>query len=251
MASSARSLLRIHEHRPWLLPLRPWVMRQSWLDVFFAHWPVDPRVLRARVPSGLELDLTDDFAWIGVVAFELTEARLRALPPLPGLRRFPEVNVRTYVRAGGRPGVYFFSLDAASAGAVAAARLGLRLPYHFAAMQIEREAGSIHFSAQRDSNHVRARLDVQYAPTGPAFHAAPGTLDAFLIERYCLFACDHRRRLYQLEIHHPPWPLQAARADIRVNTLVEAIGIAAVPRVEPLLHYAARQEVLAWWPTTL
>jgi uncharacterized protein YqjF (DUF2071 family) len=225
-------------------------MRQSWRDVLFAHWPVDPRVLRARLPSGLQLDLTNDSAWIGVVAFEVTGTRVRGLPPLPGLSQFLEVNVRTYVRAGGSAGVYFFSLDASSAGAVTAARLGLRLPYHRAVMEMRREPRPIRFSSQRDRNHVRARFDVEYEPAGSVFQASPGSLDAFLLERYCLFACDHRRRLYQLEIHHLPWPLQPARANVHVNTLVEALGIAAPPRVGPLLHYAARQDMLAWWPTT-
>jgi uncharacterized protein YqjF (DUF2071 family) len=248
MNPTARSLLDVHAHRPWPIPHRPWVLRQSWHDVLFAHWPVDPRMLRARVPAELQLDLTDHTAWIGVVAFEVTDARIRAVPPLPGLSRFPEVNVRTYVRAGNRPGVYFFSLDAGSLTAVRAARWGLRLPYHLASMNVTRESGRICFAARRDRHHVRARLDVEYSPKGPAFHASKGTLEAFLFERYCLFACDHRRRVYQLEIHHPPWSLQPARAEVQVNTLVDATGITVPLPSSPLLHYAARQDVLAWWP---
>lgn len=249
MPRPARSLLRHHAHRPWPVPRRPWVLRQSWHDVLFAHWPVDPRALRARIPPELELDVINDVAWVGVVVFETSHGRVRALPPVPGLSRFLEVNVRTYVSAAGRPGVYFFSLDADSALAVTAARWGLRLPYFHAVMDLNRSAGRVRFRSERTRARVRARLDIEYGPSGDPFEPRPRSLEHFLTERYCLFARDHRRRLYRLEIHHPPWPLQVATMVARYNTMVDAVDLATPVQNHPLLHYAARQDMLAWWPT--
>ena len=101
-------------HRPWAMPPRPWVMTQTWLNLLFAHWPMDPRALRSKVPSAFELDVIDGDAWIGVVPFYMTNVTARGLPSVPKVSEFPELNVRTYVRVGDRPGVYFFSLDAGS-----------------------------------------------------------------------------------------------------------------------------------------
>src|SRR5262245_10075958 len=120
------------EHRPWPLPGRPWVMAMRWHDLLFAHWPVDPAVLRPLIPASLQIDTYDGQAWIGVVPFRMTGVRPRFVPPLPGLSAFAEINVRTYVTIEQKPGVWFFSLDAANRLAVWAARLSYHLPYCFA-----------------------------------------------------------------------------------------------------------------------
>ena len=102
-------------HRPWPMPTSPWVMTQTWHDLLFAHWPVDGVRLRALVPAEFPLDLYDGQAWLGIVPFRMANVGPRGVPSLPGVSAFPELNVRTYVRVADRPGVYFFSLDAASA----------------------------------------------------------------------------------------------------------------------------------------
>src|SRR5215217_8155417 len=104
--------------RPWPMPRRPWVMTQTWHDLLFAHWRLDPAAVRPLVPEPFELDTFDGAAWIGVVPFHMTNVAPRGTPALPWLSHLPELNVRTYVRVGDRPGVYFFSLDAARAVAV-------------------------------------------------------------------------------------------------------------------------------------
>jgi uncharacterized protein YqjF (DUF2071 family) len=109
-------------HRPWPLPSGPWIMAQTWHDLLFAHWSVRSETLRRLVPSELALDTFDGSCWVAVAPFHMSGIRLRGLPALPGLSRFPELNVRTYVTLGGKPGVYFFSLDAGSLPAVWAAR---------------------------------------------------------------------------------------------------------------------------------
>src|SRR5688572_24482592 len=121
--NSLAHVLRESGHRPWPMPARPWVMTQTWHHLLFAHWRVDVGRLRAHVPSPFDIDLFEGDAWLGVVPFDMTGVRLRGLPPLPLLSAFPELNVRTYVTVQGKPGVFFFSLDAGSTVAVRAARL--------------------------------------------------------------------------------------------------------------------------------
>ena len=218
-------------------------MGQSWLDLLFAHWPLPQEALRPLVPADLPIDTFDGTAWIGVTPFEIVGAHLRALPPVPGLSRFPELNVRTYTTIGGRPGIWFFSLDAARLAAVTAARLIYRLPYRHASMAISRAGGRIGYRSRARS--VPATLVASYEPVGPSSAPAPGTLEHFLTERYCLYTLDARRRLRRADIHHRPWSLQAARADLAENTMTEPFGL-RLPADGPLLHFAARQDVLIW-----
>jgi uncharacterized protein len=244
-------VLRETGHRPYPLPTGPWVMRQSWHDLLFTHWPVEIAALRRLVPPALPLDLHEDRAWLGVVPFRMTDVAPRGVPALPGLSAFPELNVRTYVTLGGRPGVYFFSLDAASRLAVAAARALFGLPYHFAAMSLEQEGEDIVYRSRRATAGPRraagaAEFVARYRPTGPAATPSPGTLAHFLTERYCLYTADASGRVRRLEIHHPPWALQRAAAEIEVNTMAAAAGL-VLPRTPPLLHFARRQDMLGWW----
>ncbi len=238
-------------HRPWALPTAPWLMTQSWHDLLFAHWPVDADLLRSRVPPGLPLDLFDGQAWIGIVAFRMTNVAPRFIPAIPFVSEFAELNVRTYVTLGGKPGVYFFSLDAESAMAVTAARAMLQLPYFTAQMDVHSDGARVHYTSRRiDPSGAPAELVAQYEPAGPTYEAAPGTLDYFLTERYCLYNVDARFRAYRLEIHHLPWKLQKASAAFEVNTMAEAAGV-RLPAIAPLLHFAARQDTIAWPPETL
>jgi uncharacterized protein YqjF (DUF2071 family) len=235
-------------HRPWALPDGPWLMAQSWERLLFAHWPVEEAVLRRLVPAQLPIDSFDDTAWIGIVPFEVRALRLHGLPPLPIGSRFPELNVRTYVTLDGRPGVYFFSLDAASAFAVIAARRTYRLPYFHAQMMVKRRQQAVSYRSHRVDRDARpAELALTYSPLGEPFNAAPGTLEHFLIERYCLYTLDHRQRVRRADIHHPPWLLRAATAEFRRNTMTASLSI-PTPVTPPLLHYASRQDVVIWPP---
>ena len=238
-------------HRPWPLPQSPWLMTQSWHNLLFAHWPVDAKQLRGRLPAGLPLDLYDGQAWIGVVPFRMTNVAPRFVPALPLLSEFAEINVRTYVTVGGKPGVYFFSLDAESSMAVATARALLHLPYFTARMEVGGNNSRVDYASRRiDSDGAPAEFAAQYQPAGPSYQPAPGTLDYFLTERYCLYNVDARFRAYRLEIHHLPWQLQPAEATITRNTMTEADGI-RLPSIAPVLHFSARQDTIAWGPETL
>lgn len=236
-------ILQETTHRPWAMPDRPWVMTQTWHDLLFAHWPLPPE--RLRLPAPFDLDLFQDRAWIGVVPFHMTNVAPRGVPALPWISAFPELNVRTYVTVGGKPGVFFFSLDAGRALAVYAAWLSLRLPYYTARMQVAREADTVVYRSRRVGGE--ARFDARYRPIAPSVAPVPGTLEYFLTERYCLYAVNHFGVAYRLEIHHPPWPLQPAEATIARNTMAQASGI-RLPDVPPLLHFSRRQDVVAFVP---
>ena len=231
-------------HRPWPLPGGPWVQGQTWLDLLFAHWSLPIDALRPAVPAKLPLDTFGDRAWLGITPFEVIGLRLRGTPPVPGLSRFPETNVRTYTTIDGKPGIYFLSLDAASRLAVAGARATYRLPYHRANMAIERSGEEIRYRTRRVE--PEAELVARYRPDGPVFHAQRGTLEYFLTERYCLYVLDRSQSILRADIHHPPWPLQPAVAEVERNTMTAAYGIELAG--EPLLHFAARQDVVIWPP---
>ena len=232
-------------HRPWPMPDAPWFMTQSWHDLLFAHWPVDARALQEKLPAGLPLDLYAGQAWIGVIPFHMTNVSPRGVPNVPFVSAFPELNVRTYVTLEGKPGIYFFSLDAGSTLAVAAARTLFHLPYYSATMTVEGN-GWIKYRSQRDA-HVpeAASFEATYRPVGGVQPPHPGTLEHFLTERYCLYTVDDSFHARRLQIHHRPWPLQQAEADIRVNTMAEAAGI-RLPSTAPLLHFSRRQDMVAW-----
>jgi uncharacterized protein YqjF (DUF2071 family) len=243
------AIVHDRSHRPWPMPGAPWVMTQTWHDLLFAHWPVDPASLRSLVPSQFPIDTFQGEAWVGIVPFRMTNVAPRGVPSLPWMSEFPELNVRTYVRVGDRAGVYFFSLDAGSAVAVHAARLLLNLPYHAATMRVTAVGAQVEYSSQRD-NDESAQLHGTYGPAGAAFSATEGSLEHFLTERYCLYNSGHRGVPYRLEIHHPPWPLQPARAELTRNTMAAVNGI-VLPNRAPLLHFARRQDMVAWAPASL
>ena len=210
-------------HRPWPAPEGPWIMTQSWHDLLFAHWPVAVDALRTMIPPGLDLDLYDHRAWLGIVPFHMTNVAPRGVPSLPWVSAFPEINVRTYVRAGGKPGVYFFSLDAGNALAVTVARTLLGLPYYSASIDVQADGSWVHYRSSRTSS--KAAFTARYRPIGLIHTATPGSLEYFLTERYCLYTVKEDFRLRRLEIHHPPWPLQQAEATVDVNTMADAAGI--------------------------
>ncbi|MCI0351970.1 MAG: DUF2071 domain-containing protein [Acidobacteriales bacterium] len=240
--ASTDHILQVAEHRPFPLPSGPWVMQQSWNDLLFAHWPLRPEYLRQFVPQELALDLFDNTCWIAVTPFHMTNVRPRLTPELPWLSAFAELNVRTYVVHKGVPGVFFFSLDAARLLAVWGARYGYRLPYFHAKMRVQAGDGAISYSSRRLK--AAAEFRGSYQPTGPARQREKGSLEHFLTERYRLFTVS-RSRAYRGDIHHVPWPLQDAEAEIEVNTMAQAAGL-QLPQTKPLLHFAKKLDVLIW-----
>ena len=240
-------VLKIVNHRPWPLPRRPWTMLQIWHDLLFAHWPIQPSIMRQHVPPELPLDTFAGQCWIGVVPFHMSSVRPRWVPPLPRLSQFVELNVRTYVALQDQPGVYFFSLDASSVAAVWAARTFYHLPYFSADMNVSIGGDGVTYTSKRRSG--RAELSARYRPVAPVQAPQPSSLEHWLTERYCLYTV-HKGSVYRCEVHHAPWPLQLAEAEFPVNTMADAAGI-SLPQTSPLLHFSRKQEVLVWPPQLL
>jgi uncharacterized protein len=231
--------------RPWSVPETPWVMFQRWRNLLFAHWPLAPGLVRPLVPAPLELETREGSAWIAVTPFRIEGLRARVLPPIPGTANFPELNVRTYVRYGGQPGVYFFSLDADNPFAVAGARTLFRLPYHWSKMAIRRENDDVAYSSSR-RGWKKADFRAVYSPTGAEFRSAEGSLEHWLTERYCLYTV-YGSEVSRVEIDHVPWPLRPARADIRCLDVAAAAGL-PLEGPPPLTHFAASIDVRIWLP---
>jgi uncharacterized protein len=223
--------------RPWPLPDEAWTSAQTWADLAFLHWRVDVDALRPLVPAELELQTFDGTAHLGIVPFVLSDLRFRGLLPLPGLSTFPEVNVRTYVALDGRPGVWFFSLDAASQLMVEGAKRFYKLPYERARMRCERIDEFVHYESARTG----ATFSGRYRGDGDLFHAEPGSLEEFLVERYCLYTADGGR-LYRADVHHAPWALQRGEAAVDLNTMSPV----PLPDEAPHVLFAPRQDVVVW-----
>ncbi|MCA9482508.1 MAG: DUF2071 domain-containing protein [Nitrospina sp.] len=234
------------QHRPWPLPESAWVMTMRWERLLFAHWAVDADTMRQLIPASLQLDTFDGKAWIGVVPFRMAGTRPACLPALPWLSYFPELNVRTYVIRDGKPGVWFFSLDAGNPISVRLARGLFHLPYFDARMSLNEKAGGVVFRSKRThSGAPPVELKIRYRPVGDVQLAQPGSLDHWLTERYCFYAEDRRKRLFRCDVHHDPWPLQPAKADITACSLASSLGL-ALSSAHAILHYSHTLAVHAW-----
>lgn len=219
-----------------------------WLDLLFAHWPLSPSACDDLLPFGLDLDTFEGQAWLGIVPFTMDDVAPRGLPVVPRLGRFPEVNVRTYVRHRGRPGVFFLSLDAASRVTVEGARIVFRLPYFRADMASVPSGDAIAYRSRRtDRRGTPATFTARYRATGPGAPAAPGSLEDWLTRRMRLFSVDGRGRILRTEIDHPDWLLRPAEAEIIDNTMAAAHGL-ALPDAPPHLLMADRLDVHGWLP---
>ena len=217
-----------------------------WRELLFAHWVVDPSVVRPLIPARLKLDLFEGRCYVGAVPFLMERVTPRLVPPLPGLHAFPELNLRTYVTLDAKPGVWFFSLDAGLKLAVRVARRLFHLPYFDARFEIVMAGTRVNYSSVRMHRAAAAaEFSATYEAVGPVYRASAGSLDAWLTERYCLYAADAQRGIYRGEIDHQPWPLQRAQATIHANTLGDWLGI-ELSHSPVALHFAKLLDVRAW-----
>ena len=231
-------------HRPWALPNLPWTMKQTWSDLLFAHYPIKFEVLRKLVPEALHLDSYNGVCWIGVVPFRMSGIRLRGLPPIPGTDQFPELNVRTYVTLDGKPGVYFFSLDAANWLAVKGAKTLYHLPYWHAEMEIKNSGDDVVFNSTRRLDR-EVRLACRYRPTSEPFQTKKGSFEEWMVERYCFYTLNRSGIPLRCDILHEPWIIQTAEAEFSCHTILSMQGI-EVASTEPILHFAKKIEIRAW-----
>lgn len=217
-----------------------------WKDLLFAHWTVDPTLLRPHLPEGVRLHMREGAAWVGAAPFAM-DIRPRLVPPLGPLTSFLELNLRTYVTVGGEPGVWFFSLDAERRLAVWAGRRCFHLPYFRASMSRRRtRAGAIRYESERThAGASPAAFRATYRPAGP-LPEEEEPLARWLTERYRLYASDGSR-IHRVEVRHRPWTVRRAEVDLEVNSLGEDLGIPLEGGPRHAL-FSRRLEVLAWRP---
>ena len=242
-------ILAENAHRPYPLPTKPWVMAQTWRDLLFAHWAVSPEMLRPLIPPELTLDTWDGQAWVGIVPFHMSHIRPHGVIPTL-MSRFIELNVRTYVTHNGRPGVWFFSLDATSRLAIEGARNFFHLPYFMAQMSVNKDTdGTVTYgSIRRDKRTGAGVFFGKYRPTSAVYLSTPDSLDAWLTERYCLYAQMGKSDLFRAEIHHAQWRLQTAELDLETTNVARAHGI-TLEGAPLTLHYVEKIDVLTWYKT--
>jgi uncharacterized protein len=242
-------------HKPRPLPSGRWAMTQRWNDLLFAHWPASATAVAALLPEWMEVDTFQGSAWIGVVPFWLDRIKIRGVPPIPGVRSFPDLNLRTYVRDRytGTRGIYCFSLDASNLVAVGMARLFYHLPYHWAEMRLEQRSDrEFSFYSRRLFAGRQVMFKARYRGLGPTRKTAEcrsGSFEFFITERTCLLSSNRAGEPVRANLHYVPWPLEEAEAEIERNDLPSTIGI-ELPAIEPVLHYSRRLAVYIW-PTEL
>jgi hypothetical protein len=214
---------------------------QRWRALAFLHWPVDTDALRAIVPRGLEIDCFEGQAYVGLVPFRMEGVRPRQVPEKIAFN-FLETNLRTYVHVDGRdPGVYFFSLDAASRIAVAVARAVWGLPYYFSEMDEQIERSSTHYAIERRGPPA-AGMTLRYEVGAILGPSRPGSFEHFLMERYLLHL-EKGGRIWTGQVHHAPYPAQRARVLELDETLVAAAGLPAPKTLPPIVHFASGVDV--------
>ena len=235
-----------HSHRPWSLPQNSWAMTMSWVYLLAAHWSIDPDILAPKIPEGLTLDTYEGDAWLSLIPFKMDNVHPRGLTWSPWGFPFPELNVRTYVTVDGeKPGVWFFSLDAGSRLAVTGARSLFHLPYFNADMTIDVDGDTIGYHSDRTHRGAPgAEFRATYGPTGPANTAEEGSIEHWLMERYCLYSAN-QDTIYRGEVHHPKWELRPAQAEIEVNTMFDGLDI-DLPDEPALVHYVDAIHTLGW-----
>ena len=207
------------------------VMFQAWNRLTFLHWRYQPEAIRRLLPGGIELDTFDGTAWVGLTPFVLTGLRPPVLPAFPWISRFPEMNVRTYVRGPrGERGIWFFSLEADRLAAVLGARLSYGLPYRWARMRVRFDSEKIEYASRRHFGRGYAHAVIQ-----PGSSIRPSERELFLTARFRLYT-RLGGRLAFAQVEHPPWPLQSATVLRLDQNVIEHSGVP--PAIgEPLVHF--------------
>ena len=238
-------------HKPRPLPAGRWAMTQRWNDLLFAHWPIPAKSIEALLPEWLEADTFQGSAWLGAVPFWLDRIKIRGVPPIPGLRSFPDLNLRTYVRDRftGTPGFYCFSVDSSSLLAVAVAHAVYHLPYCLAEMHMEpRSEREFAFYSRRRFTRKQVIFKARYRGLGPTRKTAEvraGDVRVFFYGAALRVLSDRAGRPIRANLHQVPWPLEEAEAEIERNDLAAAVGI-ELPNMEPVLHYSRRLALYIW-----
>lgn len=209
-------------------PVRTAVMRQEWLDLAYVHWRYEPEVVQSLLPAGLDVDTFDGSAWVGLIPFSMRRIGLPHGPAIPYFGSFAEVNVRTYVRAAGRPGVWFFSLDVDRFVPAVVARLTYRLPYCWGHTSHERRGDLLTTVVRR---RWPERVTDSHLVIEAGNRVVADELDIFLSARWGLYS-QARGGVRYAAVDHEPWPLRSATLHRIDESLMQAAGLPA-PGGEP------------------
>lgn len=229
-------ILKEKSHRPYELPEQSWAFYQEWNQILFFHWAVDAELLRPLLPKNLNLDLFERKAYVSLVPFSMQQIRPKFLPAFQPVSDFHEVNIRTYVIKDGKPGVYFFSLEAEKRFSAFVSRNLSGMPYEKA--EIQRSEGKY-----VSSNAFRKFfLDVEFAIKEK--RADKTEIEKFLTERYAAYV-DIKGKLFRYDIHHKEWEIKTV--DIQKLHLDYRLpGLEFAQKQPDLVHYSDGVEVLAW-----
>ncbi|ULQ57122.1 DUF2071 domain-containing protein [Flavihumibacter rivuli] len=235
---TVKAILSYVDHRPWALPRAQWTYYQEWNRALFLHWKVPERQLSKLVPTPLLLDTYNNEAWVTLVAFTMERIRPKGLPAVPFLSNFHEVNIRTYVRSGDKPGVYFLSIEASKSLSAYTARMLSGLPYEPATILRQGEAFQ-RYASTNTNRHFH--LDASFTIGKKELNKS--ALDLFLTEKYCLYM-EKEGSLFRYDIHHQPWELlQIEQINLDINYRVGELDILEKP---DLVHYSDGVKVIAW-----
>ena len=211
---------------------------QSWRNLAFLHWEGPVKELEAVLPAGLQPDLFQGKAYIGLVPFEMKNIRPAWCPKALGFN-FLETNIRTYVLHKNEPGVFFFSLDASSLIAVKIARWIWHLPYFHSGMTFSNEKSTLEYSLKRDNN-IQSNIKIKVGQPIPP--SQPDSLEYFLLERYLLFT-QLRGRILRGQVHHVPYPARSASLIDFEDQLLEVNGFTGLNTSPDLIHFSTGVDV--------
>ena len=230
-------------HLPFSMPNRPHAISQEWRELTFMHWKVDPKRLQPHLPDGLEIDLFEGEAYVGVIPFIMKNVRPRRLPAVPGISTFAEFNVRTYVVKDGQAGVFFLTLDAKSLVTCFHAPRAYGLAYRYAKAKVKRNADVLQWQSRRSSDGAELRG----TSTGKVLKqsAEAGSLEHFLFERYCLYT-EHKGCLRRAYVHHQPWTFQEGDITLEANSLLESYDLGLDVHAPDLVHISKGLPVKTW-----
>jgi len=224
---------------------RPWLWSQHWLDLLFTHWQAPVELLRPHIPACLQIDTWQGLGYVSIIAFQLERNRHRWLPSPGWAAHFPELNLRTYVVYRGEPAIYFLSIHAGNWLGVRLARWFTPLPYAWARINSCQHNGRFQFDSHCSTATTDLRFSASYTSDPVGREASPGSLDAWLLERYCLYADNARGTLLRTVVQHQPWTFQDVSARITVNTLGCPFGL-DLGREPDQVHFSAGLPALVW-----
>jgi len=215
-------------------PVTRAVMVQQWRDLAYVHWRYPVEEVQALLPSGVEVDVHDGSAWVGLIPFSMRKIGLPRLPAVPYFGSFPEVNVRTYVRCNGKPGVWFFSLDVNRFLPSLVARTTYLLPYCWGSARHFRDGDVLKTTVRRrwpstSSTHISILIGDEIEE--------PSDTAVFLSARWGLYSKGFRGALRYAPVDHEKWPLYSATLLDIDDSLVTSAGLSA-PRGEPHVMFS-------------